>query len=246
MRGYIIPIYVVVCLLASRSVSAQASAGETQPVWGYVGLKGGGHFSEVLFDDTFRPVNMRTSFVYGKHFGLAGKLFLARHAGIQSEVIFIEKGYKQLLDSGFYSTKMNYVEVPLLMNAYLGNRKNEFFVNLGPYLEFFLNQSEELLGEVGDAEEFYPFDAGSDRTMGYGLRASGGINRLFGFGLLQLEGGVTISISDMLVSDRLTSNVPDGSKHLVGFVSLAYMIPLGKKPDAGQGAKRSAGSSSVQ
>ena len=81
-----------------------------------------------------------------------------------------------------------------------------------------------------EGEEFYPFDAGSDRTMGYGLRASGGINRLFGFGLLQLEGGVTISISDMLISDRLTSNIPDGSKHLAGFLSLVYMIPLGTKP----------------
>lgn len=233
MRGYIVLtlfVYILVCCQAF----GQAIDEGTQPAWGYVGLNGGGHFSEVLFDDTFRPVNMRTSFVLGKHFGLAGKVFLAKHAGIQAEVNFTEKGYKQLLDSGFYSTRMNYVEVPLLMNAYLGKRKSEFFVNIGPYLEFFLNQSEELLGEVREGEEFYPFDAGSDRTMGYGLRASGGINRLFGFGLLQLEGGVTISISDMLISDRLTSNIPDGSKHLVGFLSLVYMIPLGTKPQAAQ------------
>ncbi len=216
----------IVCFpLAGQTVDEDVKS------WGYIGVKGGGQFSEVFFNDTFRPVNMRTSFIYGKHFGLVGKLFMAEHAGIQSEINFIEKGYKQLLDSGLYTSRMNYIEVPLLMNAYLGKRKLQFFVNLGPYIEFFVNKKDDLVGVASEGDEFYPFDQNNDRVFGYGLKASGGLNRLFPFGLLQLEGGMGISISDMLYSNRLISTIPDGSKHVVGFVSLSYMIPLGKMPD---------------
>jgi hypothetical protein len=227
----------LLCLLVSPLYGQEAgqenaaSADEEVKPWGYLGVRGGGQFSQVYFSDTFRPVNMNTGFVYGKQFGVIGKIFVTRHAGIQTEVNYVEKGYKQLLDSGFYSTQMDYVEVPFMMNAYLGKRKTQFFVNLGPYFEVFLRQHEKLLGAVKEGEEFYPFDPATDRTFGYGLRASGGLNRLFPFGQLQLEGGMTITISDMLVSNRLVSNVPDGSKHIVGFVSLAYMLPLGKQPD---------------
>lgn len=199
--------------------------------WGYAGVKGGANFSDVYFGDTFRPVNMATSFVYGKHLGVVGKLFLAEHAGIQVEATYIEKGYDQLLASGFYTAQMNYLEVPFLLNAYLGKGKSQFFVNMGPYAEFFLSQKETLVGTVAETDEFYPFDPDTDRTAGYGLQASGGINRLFKFGLIQLEGGMGLSLSDMLVSDRLVSEVPDGSKHITGFLSLAYMLPLGKKPE---------------
>ncbi|WP_416864433.1 MAG: porin family protein [Imperialibacter sp.] len=242
MRFFRILIFIAACL-SGVSVSGQeidetatAPTGSSKGgAWGYFGLRGGAHFSEVLFSDTFRPVIMQTSFVYGKQYGAVGKLFLAEHAGIQMEVNYIEKGYKQLLDSGFYTTKMNYLEIPLLMNAYLGKQKTQFFVNMGPYLEIFLNQKDELQGVVKDGEEFYRFDPNVDRTIGYGLRASGGLNRLFSFGLLQLEGGLEVTISDMIFSNRLISTIPDSSKHLVGFVSLAYMIPIGKKPDtAGQ------------
>jgi len=198
--------------------------------WGYVGVKGGANFGQVYFSDTFRPVNMVTGVVYGKHYGVVGKLFLAEHAGIQTEMTFIEKGYTQLLDSGIYTARMNYLEVPFLLNAYLGKGKSQFFVNMGPYVEFFLSQNQRVLGVVADIDEFYPFDPATDRTIGYGLRASGGINRLFKFGQIQIEGGMGLSISDMLITDRLTSEVPDGSKHVTGFVSLAYMLPLGKKP----------------
>ncbi|MEQ9376812.1 MAG: outer membrane beta-barrel protein [Imperialibacter sp.] len=238
MRLFRIFIFIAACLsefsVSGQEIDKAAAAptgGSKGGAWGYFGLRGGGHFSQVLFSDTFRPVNMQTSFVYGKQYGAVGKLFLAEHAGIQVEVNYIEKGYKQLFDSGFYSTKMNYVEVPLLMNAYLGKQKTQFFVNMGPYLEIFINQKDDLLGLVQDGEEFYRFNPKVDRTMGYGLRASGGLNRLFSFGLIQLEGGLEVTISDMIFSNRLISTIPDSSKHLVGFVSLAYMIPIGKKPD---------------
>ena len=106
-------IFIAACL-SGVSVSGQAiDETATAPIgsskggaWGYFGLRGGAHFSEVLFSDTFRPVIMQTSFVYGKQYGAVGKLFLAEHAGIQMEVNYIEKGYKQLLDSGFYTTKI--------------------------------------------------------------------------------------------------------------------------------------------
>lgn len=215
-------------LLAGASSRAQS--------WGFVGVKGGGHFSNVFFNDTFRPVNMNTSIVYGRHFGVVGKYFMSEHAGVQVEALYAEKGYEQLLlftvddsaRSGYYATTMNYIEIPFLMNAYLGKRKLQFFINLGPYVEIFLDQKEVRLGDLPDGGEWYPFDPEKDRTFGYGLRASGGINRLFPFGQFQLEGGFGMSLSDMIVSNRLVSDVPDGSKHYLGFVSVAYMLPVGR------------------
>ncbi len=207
---------------------------ETEEVkaWAYLGINGGANISDVYFSDTFRPVAIRTSTIYGRHFGFVGKLFLAPHAGIQMQVSYVEKGYEQVFlnSSGYYSAKMNYLEIPLMANAYFGKRRNEIFVNAGPYFELFLSQKETKIGEETEDEELYPFNPDSDRNMGYGVRASAGINRRFVFGLVQLEGGMALTISDMLVTNRLTSQVPDGSKHFMGFVTLSYMLPIGKKP----------------
>lgn len=217
-------------LQATDSLPGSAAAKDPDVAWAYIGFKGGAHFSDVFFSDTFRPVVMRTSLVYNSHFGFVGKLFLSRYAGIQAEAIYVKKGYEQLFQSGFYSASMSYLEIPFMANAYFGKKRNELFINAGPYFEVFLSQEQHRLGVINEGEEFYPFDPDHDRTLGYGFRASAGINRRFVFGLVQLEGGMAFSISDMLVSNRLVSQVPDGSKHYTGFVSLSYMIPIGKKP----------------
>ena len=217
---------------AEEPVSDQTPVAEENQTWAYLGVKGGAHFSSVYFSDTFRPVVMRTGIAYASHFGFVGKIFLDKHAGIQAEVVFVEKGYEQvfLQSEGFYAAKMNYLEIPVMANAYFGKKRSEIFVNAGPYFEMFLSQQQTKIGQETEEEEFYPFDPESDRTLGYGMRAAAGINRRFIFGLVQLEAGMTFSISDMLVTNRLVSQVPDGSKHYTGFLSLSYMIPIGKKP----------------
>lgn len=215
---------------AEEPVSDHTPGVEENRTWAYLGVKGGAHFSSVYFSDTFRPVVMRTGMVYGSHFGFVGKIFLDPHAGIQAEAIFVEKGYEQVFAEGFYSAKMNYLEIPIMANAYFGKKKSEIFVNAGPYFEMFLSQQQTKIGQEAEEEEFYPFDPKGDRTLGYGMRAAAGINRRFFFGLVQLEAGMGFSISDMLETNRLVSQVPDGSKHYTGFLSLSYMIPVGKKP----------------
>lgn len=204
----------------------------------YVGVKAGGHASNAFIEHTIFTLNLNATFLPGinggvfvKYLPKTGKSFL--NSGIQAGVNYVQKGWRQtfITDEPAYTTRMNYLEIPLEGFGYFGG-KNKYFISAGLYAEILLNTSidEDPDPDNLGGADVYTYDDSRDRTFGYGARLSGGLFRALSIGTFQLEGFFSYSFSNFIDAGDLTSETPDLSNHwMVGF-TVGYMIPLvGKK-----------------
>lgn len=201
----------------------------------YVGIKAGGQASTAFIEHTIFNLNMNTTFLPGvnggvfvKYLSKPGDTFL--NSGIQFGVNYVQKGWRQtfLTNEPSYTSRMNYIEVPIEGFGYFGG-KNKYFISAGFYTEFLVSTDADPdpnANNLGGAD-FYTYDEGRDRKIGYGARLGGGIFRDMSIGTFQLEGFFSYSFSNFINPGDLTTEIPDLSNHwMVGF-TVGYMISLG-------------------
>jgi hypothetical protein len=201
----------------------------------YVGVKAGGHASTAFIEHTIFNLNLNSTFVPGVNGGVfvkylpkPGDSFL--NSGIQLGVNYVQKGWKQtfLTDEPSYTARMNYLEIPLEGFGYFGGN-NKYFISAGLYMEFLMSvdKDEEPDQDNRGAAEFYTYEEGRDRELGYGARLGGGMFRDLSIGTFQLEGFFSYSFSNFINPGDLSTRTPDLSNHwMVGF-TVGYMISLG-------------------
>lgn len=219
----------LVCLLCVINIAGAQTT--------YVGVKAGGHLSSAFIEHTIFNLNLNSTFVPGVNGGVfvkylpkPGNSFL--NSGIQFGVNYVQKGWKQtfLTDEPSFTSRMNYLEVPLEGFGYFGG-KNKYFISAGLYLEFLMsvdNDEDPDSTNLGGAD-FYAYDSSRDRDVGYGARLGGGFFRDMSIGTFQLEGFFSYSFSNFIDPGDLTTETPDLSNHwMVGF-TVGYMISLGGK-----------------
>lgn len=201
----------------------------------FVGVKAGGHVSTAFIEHTIFNLNLDANFLPGVNGGVfvrylpkPGKSFL--NSGIQFGVNYIQKGWKQafLTDEPSFTTRMNYLEVPIEGIGYFGG-KNKYFLSIGFYMEFLMNAEkdpEPNSTNIG-AADVYTYDANRDREFGYGARLGGGIFRDLSIGTFQIEGFFSYSFSNFIDPGDLTTETPDISNHWMVGCTVGYMISLG-------------------
>lgn len=207
-------------------------------VKGYVGLRGGGHFSSAYIDHTFYRTQVTEGFIPGYHGGIMVKLFTNQsptsflNAGLQSGLLYESKGWRQTFqtDEPTYTARMDYLNFPLDAIIYAGKGKAKAFATIGIYLEKLVKVDKDPdpnLDNLG-GQEFYTYQADRDRTFGYGVRASMGVQYDTPIGLIHLDGFLSFSISSFIKNEDLSERLPDLSNHYVGGFTVAYLIPFGK------------------
>ncbi|MEQ8472273.1 MAG: outer membrane beta-barrel protein [Marinoscillum sp.] len=207
-------------------------------VKGYVGLRGGGHFSSAYIDHTFYRTQLREGFIPGYHGGVMVKLFTNQsptsflNAGLQSGLLYESKGWRQTFDTDEpnYRVRMDYLNFPLDAIIYAGKRKTKVFATLGIYLEKLISVDKTPdpdLNNLG-GQEFYTYEASRDRDFGYGVRASLGVQYDSPIGLFHVDGFLGFSVSSFIRIEDLSERLPDLSNHYVGGFTVAYLIPFGK------------------
>lgn len=199
----------------------------------YLGVKAGYNYSTATFTHLLIPLNIAEGYTPGFHVGLKGISYLKKGIGLQFELNYSRKGWKQIFDNGTedFVSKMDYVELPILINLYLGNKKTRFYANLGTYIEYLVNVSDgPTPTDTGDFN-FYPYDENRDNRFGYGYRFGGGIYQDFSFGTLFVEGSFAFGLSDILNPITDATGVPNQSSYLVGSISVGYLVQLGKKSE---------------
>ena len=197
----------------------------------YLGVKGGyNYYSTAQFFHSLQTTNIAEGFKQGLNFGVVGINYLEKNIGFQVEVNYTQKGWVQLFDSPEprFNTQLDYIEVPLYLNIYIGKKKTRLYINMGCYFEYLLNVSMSELPSDTQDYDFYPYDTSRDRKMGYGLIGGGGIYRDFSFGTIILQSTIAFGISNVLNPVTLDSGVPNISNLITSTVSLGYMIKLGE------------------
>ncbi len=196
----------------------------------YVGVRGGVQLTNADISHNFYQLNIRNTYTVTYHTGLVYKYYNKKNVGLITGLDYSVKGWTQNFFELYpnYAAQLDYLELPLLMTAYLGNGRTKYFVALGPFFEYLINY--KLDPEPVDTEPFdwYTYDPDRDNNFGYGLRIGGGVSHDFSFGQIHLEGFFTYSLSNIMDPVSRDSGVPDISNSYVFGASLAYLIPFGK------------------
>ncbi|WP_417281968.1 outer membrane beta-barrel protein [Belliella marina] len=157
--------------LVSENLSAQTS----------VGFRGG--YSSSSYSYRHRPgaTVTRTGGITAPTYSLVIEQFLAKNAGAQIEIQYLQLGYTQRDTlNRTNQTTFDYVKVPFMSNFYFGN-KGRFHIKVGTHIGYMLSAADPVreyetpgvlptYGDVGD----------NPRKLLYGLSAGAGLSKLFG------------------------------------------------------------------
>lgn len=193
----------------------------------FVGVKGGYNLSTAYFFHSFYGSDIVTRMEGGFQGGIIAMNYLRNHVGLQAELLYSQKGWKQKFDTGQPDliTELNYIELPLLVNIHTGKEQMHFFANAGCFAEYLISSSQS---EEPESNNIYAFKESRDHKFGYGFRGGIGGFYEFDFGTLQFESSFSYSLSDVLEFETLSSGIPNSSKNIVVAFTVAYMFSFGE------------------
>ena len=148
------------------------------------GIKGGYNLAAVSFDGD-DETGQRHSF----HIGIYGESFIGNNFSIQPELMYSQQGYEIRTDSGTFTQKLNYINLPLMFKAY---PSQNFFLEVGPQVGYAITHKEEFDSNFNlfdTSQEFNPnsFDYGvnfgagitSDSGVSFGVRYHLGLGDIY-------------------------------------------------------------------
>lgn len=207
----------------------------------FLGVRAGAQTSSAYIAHSIRAVNMDTDFTTNAHAGLVVKHFNFKslkkgglHAGLQSGVNYIQRGWRQVFSEENnlpdYSVRLDYLELPVEAIIYAGKGDTKIFGTMGVYYERLLSSTEKNRPNEEDLgrDEFNTYIESRDPKNGYGARASLGLFSTFPFGTIQLEAFTSVSFSGVFEFDNRTTDIPDQSNLYSIGLSIGYFIGFGK------------------
>ncbi len=194
-----------------------------------IGFKSGYSSSNIHFYNNFFPSNTKTNPLNSFNYSFISEIQTQKNVGLRFEISHQKKGWKQeFLDGQFYYSTINYLNIPILMNAYVGKSKSKLLFSIGPFFDFLLNHDNaySLLDE--DANTILDVDYNSlrDNEFGYGLMASVGISFDFNKNKLQLISSYQYNLDNLIDVVERTSELPDISNFNTFTLSLVYLLKV--------------------
>jgi len=194
-----------------------------------IGIKSGYSSSNIHFYNNFFPSNIKTNPLNSFNYSFISEIQTRKNVGLRFEISHQKKGWKQeFLDGQFYHSTINYLNIPILMNAYVGKSRSKLLFSIGPFFDFLLNHDNaySLLDE--DANTILDVDYNSlrDNEFGYGLMASAGISFDFNKNKLQLISSYQYNLDNLIDVVERTSELPDISNFNTFTLSLVYLLKV--------------------
>ncbi|MCH7415467.1 PorT family protein [Belliella sp. R4-6] len=146
-----------------------------------IGIRGG--YSTSNYSYRFRPGSIvtRTGGITAPTYSLIIEQFLAKNAGAQIEIQYLQLGYTQrdTLERT-NQTRFDFIKVPFMSNFYFGNR-GRFHIKLGTHVGYMLNVTDPIREyDTPGVLPTYGGDNDRPRKLLYGLSAGAGLSKLFG------------------------------------------------------------------
>ena len=200
-----------------------------------IGINGGVNLSSVSFEPSIKEKTFLTP-SFGVTIRYISERYLKMFCGIQAEINYSQRGWKENIDDGTgdtYQRSMNYVEVPLMAHLAFGKDKGygaRFVLNLGPQIGY-------LLGESGKkSEAWHPNERPSgviwqygkmaESKFDYGIVGGVGIEARTGIGNFLLEARYYFGLSDFYHSTKKDPFSRSAHSYIAG--RLTYLFDLKK------------------
>lgn len=207
-----------------------------------VGLKAGVNITWINYEERFGQDLVEQEFKMGYMGGLTFQYFNQPNIGIQMEVLYIQKGFKTKLDTTSniqYERTIDYLSLPMLMHAYIGKKKFNMSIILGPFISYALSANEKFTqGDITNQQD-YVWDREIDNRFEFGIQAGLGFRNSFRFGIIELEGMFTFGLTSIYKwgvvnqdTDRdIFFPIPEQVKNQGIQITLSYYKSFGKIPD---------------
>jgi hypothetical protein len=220
MRKYLFIFYL---LLIGNTVFAQVE----------VGVKGGYHVSQVLFEPN---IGLNLDFLPGMQTGAVIKVSANRNVALLAELNFSQKGWTENFrrandpENIFFlertqTFRYNYLELPILTHIYVGGKRVNVFINLGPHFSFLIGADSTSSAEkLEDDVATFSYSSNTAVNFEYGVTAGAGIAVTVGKGTFQLEARLNQGLNNII--NRDSQNAPTASLNQLAGISLTYLFRI--------------------
>ena len=170
-----------------------------------------------------------------RRLGFQGGLFLqysnSPHVGLQGEFNFTQKGWAEATNTTTntqYQRLINYFEFVTLTHIFIGKGKFRFIINIGPYAAYALNATEwtKDMSSGIEVSNPYVFNDGDDNRLDYGLLAGAGVEYVFSFGTIHLEGRYSMGLGNI---SNIKTTASELSQNRVISITIGYAYNFRKK-----------------
>lgn len=217
------------------SVPGMAQLGEQRHNFA-LGVNGGLNMSSVSFEPNIKQTSQS-----GMAFGVTARYMSEKYfnmlCGLQLEVNYSQRGWKEDIEDetgNTYNRVMNYLEIPLLAHLAFGkdalDKGVQFFVNAGPQISFFLNETENM-SENWDASKrpngiVQQYGKMVENKFDYGILGGLGLELSTKVGHFILEGRYYYGLSDFYNSSKKDDFGRSGHSYMG--VRLTYLYDITK------------------
>ncbi len=194
-----------------------------------IGFQGGSNLSKMDFTNnqeyTYTEINNQQGFIGGLVLQFLGE----KHAGVQAEFNYSQRGWIENDTTGVnylkYKNKMDYLEMPILSHINIGGGKLRGLFNIGPYVGYAINRSITTENvDTGTSETVeYTFDSKKDNQFDFGLMVGAGMEYRFNFGKISAEARYTVGLGDINKEKFYQSEV---SQFRIVSILVRYTIPV--------------------
>ena len=192
-----------------------------------VGLKSSYNSSNINFYNNFFPQNIGTSSFYDYSFSFITEIKNKKNTGIRIEISKMNKGWVRDTNNNIYTSEISYLNIPVTMSTYFGNKKTKINFLLGPFFEYQLsNNSDFLLSEVSDLDIY--FDDLRDNKWGYGLMTSVGLSFNLNKNHFQFLVSYQYNFDNLIDVKIKNSLIPDISNFNTLSLSFVYLFNFDK------------------
>jgi hypothetical protein len=222
MDNSLYKMFVVMALIFSAPITSFAQFS--------VGLQGGANLSKMDFtnNQSYRltEIDHKQGFIGGIVLQFLGE----KHAGIQAEINYSQRGWIENDTTGTdhlkISNQMDYLEMPILTYITIGGGNLHGLFNIGPYVGYGLNRkiTTQNLSTGASEEEDYVFSDNKDNQFDFGLMVGAGIEYKLKYGKVSAEARYTVGLGDIDKEKFFKSEV---SQFRIVTVLLRYTIPIG-------------------
>lgn len=183
----------------------------------YVGAHAGVMASTTLFDPSVPGMDILKS-PLSVNGGLVFRYAGHKVCAIQTEVNYMQRGWREVTEGMDYRRQLDYIEVPLLMHIYLGKQRFRGFLNLGPQIGYCIRDIAYGSPLNSEAHQYKEIDNRFDWGLAGGL---GMYYRTRKIGLFQLEARFNYSLGGVFSTSKMNYFSVANSMNLS--VNFAYL-----------------------
>lgn len=174
-----------------------------------VGFNGGYNLSSVDFSPTIKQ-GLQPGYTGGLTLRYTSEKYFSLICAAQLELNFAQRGWNETIDDGTnntYGRTTNYIEIPFFAHLGWGEEERglQFFVNAGPQIGLFLNDSEHYGFTQEDPWDtnwrpngiIEQYGKAVENRLEYGIAGGLGMELKTGVGNFIIEGRYFFGLSDM-------------------------------------------------